>query len=156
MKATILCGPEGLKQLLIPMLIQNVPAGFPEERFEQAPLSEKALYHAIVKHPEATYALEASGESMLGAKIESGDILIVDRAIRRRADSVIIADVDGEYTVKRFEMYDGRLRLIPANPNYKPISIEEYQTCRSWGVVTHIIKSIYGKPLEDKPLPPEI
>jgi DNA polymerase V len=156
MKAVMICGPEGLKQLLIPMLQAKVPAGFPEERFETALLGEKALYNTIVKNPEDTYALEATGESMLAAKIDSGDILVVDRKIRRRADSIIIAEVDGEFTVKRFGILNGHLQLIPANPKYKPISIEEYQTCRSWGVVTHIIKSVYGKSPETKPLPPDI
>jgi DNA polymerase V len=119
MKAEMICGPEGLKGLLIPMIQAN---------------------------PDNTYVLRAKGESMTGAGIDPGDYLVVDRVIHRRADSIIIADVDGEYTVKRFEQHEGRLRLVPANPSYQPISLSEYQSCRAWGVVTFVINPL--KPAE--------
>lgn len=143
MKADLICGPSGLKGFLIPMIQANVPAGIPEEQFDIL-VSKTALFDTIVTNPQHTYALRAKGESMTGAGIDSGDILIVDCAIPRRFDSVIIADVDGEYTVKRFERENGQLRLVSANPDYKPISIQEYQTCKAWGVVTFVIKAIRG------------
>jgi DNA polymerase V len=157
MKAEMICGPEGLKGLLIPMIQADIPAGIPEQQFDPI-VSRTALFAAIVTNPDNTYVLRAKGESMTGAGIDPGDYLVVDRVIHRRADSIIIADVDGEYTVKRFEQHEGRLRLVPANPSYQPISLSEYQSCRAWGVVTFVIKPMYGRPAESssKPLPPEV
>jgi DNA polymerase V len=143
MKAQFICGPEGLGGFLIPMIQAEVPAGIPEEQYEVA-VSRTALFEAIVRHPDNTFVLRAKGDSMTGAGIESGDYLIVDRAIRRGDDSIIIAEIDGEYTVKRFERRDGRLQLVSANPNHQPISIQDYQTVRAWGVVTFVIKPLCG------------
>jgi DNA polymerase V len=145
LSAELLCGPAGLKGFLIPMVSASVAAGLPEESVN-TDFEGSALFDSLVVHPQNTYALRAKGQSMTGAGIDSGDILIVDRAIRHQPNSIIIADVDGEFTVKRFVRENGQLYLVPANPDFERIKIQSYQQCVSWGVVTHVIKSLYPPP----------
>ena len=76
---------------------------------------------------------------MTDAGIHQGDILVVDRAIEPIDQSVVIAVIDSELTVKRISTKDGKLRLVADNRNYKPLEVTEEHTFEIWGVVTHVI-----------------
>jgi DNA polymerase V len=122
----------------LPLASSAISAGFPspaDDHIEQA----LDLNEHLVKHPAATFFVRADGDSMLGAGIHPGDLLIVDRALEAREGSVIIAVVDGEFTVKRFEKRGGTIFLSPENAAYAPIEIKEGMDFEVWGVVTNAV-----------------
>jgi DNA polymerase V len=122
----------------IPLYSSKVAAGFPspgDDYIEQyLDLNQK-----FIKHPAATFMVVASGDSMTGAGIRSGDLLIVDRSLEVKHGKIVIAAIDGELTVKRLSKVRGRLQLLPANPAYEPIDITDTHELVIWGVVTYVI-----------------
>jgi DNA polymerase V len=95
----------------------------------------------LVRHPEHTFFVKVSGQSMIGCGIEDGDILIVDKSLAPRQSDVVIAQVDGSFTVKQFKREHGRLRLVPANSDYSSIEIGE--DARICGVALFAIKRLF-------------
>src|SRR5690606_32580934 len=123
----------------IPLFVAPVPAGFPgfvDDKVDRT----LDLNEYCIKHPAATFYVRSSGLSMIGAGIGEDDILIVDRSLEPSNNSVIIAVVNGEFTVKRILRRNGNISLIPENPKYSPIRISESMDFEVWGVVTHVIK----------------
>ena len=86
--------------------------------------------------------MRAVGESMLGAGIHDGDLLIVDRAVEAQSGKVVIASVNGELTVKRLERKGQRLLLVPANPDYPSLDVSDHEGFEVWGVVTCVIHKV--------------
>ncbi len=119
----------------------SVPAGFPSpaDNFLHKSLD---LNELIVKHPAATFFVKVKGDSMINAGINTGDILAIDRSLDAKDKSIILAYLDGEFTVKRFRQTKDRVYLQPENPNYKIIEIKEDSDFEVWGVVTFIIRAI--------------
>ena len=116
----------------------RVPAGFPspaEDHIE----GRLDLNRHLIRHPAATFFVRASGDSMLGAGIHPGDLLVVDRSLEPTHGKVVIAVVDGELTVKRLDIRDGRVRLLAENDRYPPIACAEDADLRIWGVVTSVV-----------------
>lgn len=93
-----------------------------------------------LSHPQATFLMRVSGTSMQDAGIGDGDMLVIDRAIKPRHGHVVVAVVDGEYTVKYLHHRAGRVRLKAANPTFPDIIPKDGQTIEVWGVVTSCIK----------------
>lgn len=120
-------------------LNNRVCAGFPSPA-EDLGAQRIELTQLLVTHPQATYFLRASGESMIEAGIFDGDILVVDRAIKPRHGHIVIAILDGDFTVKQFYQRQGRVKLKAANPTFSDIVPKEGQTMEIWGVVTASIK----------------
>ena len=126
-------------------LAGSVVAGFPSpaEQYMEPPLD---LNELLVRRPAATYFVRVSGDSMIGAGINDGDLLVVDRSLRPADGDIIIACVDGEFTVKRYreegtgkrEQGTGnrQIRLEPANPKYKAIVLKSGQELDYFGKVT--------------------
>ena len=121
-----------------PLMETPVSCGFPSpaEQYVESPLD---LNELLVRRPAATFFFRASGDSMLGAGIRSGDILVVDRSLPPVDGSVVIACVDNEFTVKYLRRDDTGYRLEPANRKYKTISFSEESELRIFGVVTACI-----------------
>ena len=94
----------------------------------------------LVVHPQATYFLRASGHSMVEAGIFDKDIMVVDRAIKPRHGHIVVAIVDGDFTVKYLYKRADRIKLKAANPTFPDIVPKEGQTIEVWGVVTATIK----------------
>ena len=92
-----------------------------------------------MKRPAATFFVRVSGDSMIGAGIHDGDILVVDRSLRPASGDVIIASVDGEFTVKTYRRDRGGVRLEPANPAFPVIRIKSGQELDYFGKVTACI-----------------
>lgn len=136
--------PDMSTKLELPLQICSVPAGFPSpaEDYIEHKLD---LNSYLVAHPAATFFVRASGNSMTGAHIYDGDLLIVDRALEPTHDDIVIAVVQGEITVKRLHHLKGEIALIPENDNYKKISINEHSELHIWGVVTNAIHCIRPK-----------
>jgi DNA polymerase V len=118
-----------------------VPAGFPSpaEDFSEGPLD---LNHYLVNHPSATFFVRATGDSMTEIGIFPGDILIVDRSLAARSQKIVIATMNGDFTVKRLIIQGDKISLHSANPNYKPIYITEIMDFSIWGVVTYVIHNL--------------
>ena len=118
-------------------------AGFPSPAED---IREKLdLIKLLVRHKASTFFFRVSGVSMLDAGMDEGDIIIVDRAVQPYNNCKAVCFIDGEYTVKRIEIGDGSLRLMPANENnkvYQPIVVTEDNNFMVWGVVTYVIKKM--------------
>ena len=119
----------------------EIKAGFPSPAadFEESKVS---LDHLLIKNKEATFYAKASGNSMIGAGIDDGDILVIDRSLEPRNNAVAVCFIDGEFTVKRIKKEKDEVWLIPANTAYQPIKMEEGSSLIIWGIVTHVIKSL--------------
>lgn len=125
---------------LLAFLLKNrVCAGFPSPA-EDLGGQRIDLTQMLVVHAQATYFLRASGHSMVEAGIFDNDILVVDRAIKPRHNHIVVAIVDGDFTVKQLYQRLGRIKLKAANPTYPDIVPKEGQTIEIWGVVTSSIK----------------
>ena len=129
------------KVLDIPFYQSNVPAGFPSpaEDFMDLDLN---LQEYLVQHPSATFCVRVTGDSMQNAGIFSGDVMVVDRALEPKNNTIVLAVLDGEFTVKRIQKKGDELYLKAENKNFKSIQITEEMNFQVWGVVTHIIHKV--------------
>ena len=125
--------------LLAQLFIDRVCAGFPSPA-EDLGAQRIDLTKELIVHAQATYLLRVKGHSMIGIGIFDGDILVVDRAIKPRHKHIVVAIVDGEFTVKRLFDLGGRIKLNAENPNFPDIEPAEGQVIEIWGVVTSCIK----------------
>ena len=126
---------------ILPLFESSVPAGFPspaEDHMEGG----LDLNELMVRHPTATFFVRAAGDSMTGAGIHSGDILVVDKSLAPEPGNIVIAEVDGEFTVKRLRR-DGRtVWLMPENEAFDPIVLGDGADLRVWGVVTFVVHRV--------------
>lgn len=122
----------------LPLYACSVPAGFPSPADDYIETHLDLNSH-LVKHPAATFFVTASGDSMIGAGIRSGDMLVVDRSLEAVHGKIVIAAIDGELTVKRLAKTANRIQLLPENDKYQPIEITGEADLVIWGVVTHVI-----------------
>jgi DNA polymerase V len=123
------------------LFMAPVSAGFPSPADDY--IEDKLdLNKYLVKHPAATFFVKVNGDSMIGAGIHHGDILIVDRSLEPVDKKVVIAVVDGELTVKRIRTGNGRVALVPENDAYQVLNIEDGMNFEIWGVVTSVIHSV--------------
>ncbi len=115
-----------------------VPAGFPSPAadYEQSRLD---LNKHLVSNPAATFFVKVAGDSMIGAGIHHGDLLVVDRSIEPKDKSVVIAVLDGELTVKRIRIRNRKITLEPENHNYSAREVTPDAAFEVWGVVTSAI-----------------
>ncbi len=128
----------GAPRLEVPFMGGAVMAGFPSpaEQYVERPLD---LNELLVARPAATYFVRAEGDSMEGAGIRAGDLLVVDRSLEPEDGSIVIACVDGEFTVKTLRLGRNGVRLVAANPAYKPIRFKGEMELQVFGVVTAVI-----------------
>lgn len=125
----------------LPFYMVSVSAGLPSpaEDYIEGKID---LNRHLVKNPTATFLVRVTGDSMIGAGIHSGDVLIVDRSLRPTDQKIVIAVLNGELTVKRMHYERSRLFLMPENPDYPAIAIAEGTELQIWGVVTNVIHSV--------------
>lgn len=116
----------------------GLPAGFPSPADDYLERSLD-LHELLVEHPEATFFVRVQGDSMTGAKMHSGDILIVDRSLTAAHGKIVVALLNGEFTVKRLVRKGQKLYLAAENPCYPPIEVTEESDFQVWGVVTYVI-----------------
>jgi len=119
-------------------VVGAVSAGFPSPASDYAE-DRIDLNKELIQRPAATYFFRAAGESMTGAFIPPDALLVVDRIEKPVNGSIVVAVVDGEFTVKRLVLRLGQRELHPENPKYKPIIPDEFTNCEVWGVVTYVI-----------------
>ena len=122
----------------LPLFSYRVPCGFPSPA--QDYIEDRLnLHRLLVSHPSATYFVRVSGDSMLGAGIGEGDLLVVDRSLTAQHGDIVVACVDGEFTVKELQTRPV-LRLIPRNSGYPAIVFRDDRELQIFGVVTSAVK----------------
>ena len=124
-----------------PFFSGGIKAGFPSPAadFEENKIS---LDKTLVKNTEATFYAKVVGNSMTGAGIDDGDILVIDRSLEPVHHKIAVCLSDGEFTVKRIKKDGEALFLMPENSNYKPIEINLHTDFTVWGIVTYVIKKV--------------
>jgi DNA polymerase V len=133
--------PDFSTSVVRPLFLSKVPAGFPSpaDDYLEGGLD---LNEHLIKHKAATFFVRVSGDSMTGAGIHDGDLLIVDRALEAQDKSVVIAVVNGEFTVKRIRKDNSRVWLMPENVNFQPMEMTEGCELEIWGVVSKVIHDV--------------
>lgn len=123
----------------VPLFASRPAAGFPAPGDD---LIEKALdiNDLVVKHPASTFFVRVEGDSMEGAGIFSGDVLVVDRAVEATEGKIVVAAVYGELVVKRLGKNQGMLALFSENAEYAPIIVSESEDVFVWGVVVGSVR----------------
>ncbi len=119
---------------ILPLLQHRIRAGFPSPADEYI---EKGLdlNSYLVRNKAATYFFRVVGDSMTGAHIHDGDMLVVDRSVEPKHGHIVLAVINNEYTVKRLHAYGGVIELHAENPAYPPIRFQEHEELQVWGVV---------------------
>ncbi len=124
--------------LPLPFFVSAVPAGFPSPAEDYIDTSLD-LNDYLIRHPASTYFVRVAGDSMVGASINPGDILVVDRSLTAGDGTIVIASVCGELTVKRLRRRDGALVLVPENSLYPELELTDESDFSIWGVVIYVI-----------------
>ncbi len=125
----------------LPLFLSRIRAGFPSPADDY--LDKKLdLNEYLIKHPAATFFVKVKGDSMIKAGIHSGDILVVDRSLEPRDKKIVIAVLNGEFTVKRVRKMKDKLYLVSENDDYPPIEIKDGADFEIWGIVVHVIHSV--------------
>lgn len=100
------------------------------------------LNEQLIRNKPATFFMRVSGNSMINAGIFDGDIVIVDRSIKPQNGKIVIAVIDGEMLIRRYERTLNKLRLVPETPKLATIDVSEFSDFKIWGVVAHVIRSL--------------
>lgn len=118
-------------------LIRAGLSGFPSpaQDYEGRTLD---LNERLVKRPSSTFFMTVTGDSMEALGIKEGDLLVVDSAIEPRPGHILVASVEGELVVKRYELLGNRPYLTSSNPSYRPIPAADLE-CQAWGVVRAVV-----------------
>ena len=119
----------------------GISAGFPSPAgdFKQERIS---LDKELIKNKEATFFARVSGESMINAGLEDGDLIVIDRSLEPTNNKIAVCFIDGEFTVKRLQVKKNKFWLNPENTNYKAIEVKETHALIIWGIVTNVIKKL--------------
>ena len=133
--------PDFESELRIPYIDFGVSAGFPSPAMD---FMETAidLNKALSENPLATFYMKVDGNSMIDAGINDKDVLVVDRSLEPQNNKIAVCFIDGEFTVKRIQLKKNELWLMPENPKYNPIKINEENQLIVWGIVTYVIKKV--------------
>ena len=120
---------------------EGISAGFPSpaDDFKEIRIS---LDKELIKNKEATFYARVDGDSMIGAGLEDGDLLVIDRSKNPESGKIAICFVDGDFTVKRIKKEKNKLFLMPENKKYKKIEINNDNELIIWGIVTYVIKKV--------------
>ena len=123
------------------LIEQGIAAGFPSpaDDFKEIRIS---LDGELVKNQESTFYARVSGDSMIGAGLDDGDLLVIDRSKNPENGKIAICLVDGDFTVKRIKKEKDKLYLLAENKKYKPIELKEENELIIWGVVEYVIKKV--------------
>ena len=128
------------KRFKIPLLNDSVSAGFPSPADDYTEENIDLNEHLIC-NPFSTLFLRVKGESMINAGIKDNDLIIVDKSLTARPGNIIIAMIDGEFTIKRLAIKNDELYLKAENHNYPDFSFKDHIDVQIWGVVIYSIHS---------------
>jgi len=100
------------------------------------------LNEELIHHPNSTFVVRARGQSMIDIGISTGDLIIVDRSLKPRNGSVIIAVLDGELSIKILDTSNKKISLLSANKNYSDVHVSEEMDFMIWGVCTYVVHNL--------------
>ncbi|MBZ9632191.1 translesion error-prone DNA polymerase V autoproteolytic subunit [Salegentibacter sp. LM13S] len=130
-----------LHNLVFPISSNGISAGFPSPADDH--LEDLIdLNQQLIKNKEATFFGRAEGDSMIGAGIGNGDLLVIDKSLRPKNQNIAVCFLDGEFTVKRIKIEKDIIWLVAENEKYKPIKVTSENDFVIWGIVTHCIKDL--------------
>lgn len=120
---------------------EGVSAGFPSpaDDFKETRIS---LDKVAVKNEAATFYARVAGQSMIGAGLDDGDLLVIDRSLEPQDGKIAVCLIDGDFTVKRLKVEKDCIWLMAENKRYKPILVTEENELMIWGIVTHVLKAL--------------
>ena len=123
------------------LIEEGISAGFPSpaDDFKEVRIS---LDKELVKSKESTFYARVSGDSMIGAGLDDGDLLVIDRSLNPENGKIAVCFIDGEFTVKRIKKEKNKLYLIPENKKYETIELKGEDQLIIWGVVEYVIKKV--------------
>ena len=124
--------------LKLPLVSASVEAGFPSPADDHLERGID-LNEELIRNPAATFLVRVKGDSMRDAGIHAGDVLIVDKSLTPTDRKIVVAMIDGNFTVKRFRKRGARVFLEAENPDFSPIEVTEGQELSIFGVVSYII-----------------
>ena len=126
------------RKLALPLFGYRISAGLPSPADDFVEIQLDLNCH-LVRNPGTTFYAHVKGDSMTGARIYDGDILVIDRSLEPEHGKTAVCLVDGDFTAKRIEKKSDGLYLMPANNEYPPIKIEEGTNFEIWGIITYVI-----------------
>jgi DNA polymerase V len=129
------------KPVFLPLASLPVRAGFPSPADDYLETALD-LNSRLIRTPSATFLVRVAGDSMIGAGISTGDMLVVDKSLEAGEGNIVVAVVNGEFTLKRFSWKRGYPELLAENPDFPPVRLIEGDELYIWGVVRHIIKDL--------------
>ena len=123
------------------LAVEGVSAGFPSpaDDFKETRIS---LDKVAVKNEAATFYARVAGQSMIGAGLDDGDLLVIDRSLEPQDGKIAVCLIDGDFTVKRLKVEKDCIWLMAENKRYKPILVTEENELMIWGIVTHVLKAL--------------
>ncbi len=128
------------KRFKIPLLNDSVSAGFPSPADDYTEENIDLNEH-LISNPFSTFFLRVKGESMINAGIKDKDLIIVDKSLIAKPGDIVIAMIDGEFTIKRLSIKNDELYLKAENHNYPDFSFKNHIDVQIWGVVIYSIHS---------------
>ena len=128
------------ERLKIPLLSDSISAGFPSPADDYTEENIDLNEH-LISNPFSTFFLRVKGDSMLNAGIKDKDLIIVDKSLRAKPGNIVIAMIDGEFTIKRLSIKDNELYLKAENHNYPDFRFKNHIDVQIWGVVIYSIHS---------------
>ncbi len=140
-RALEIFSPDFSRSLDLPFVNQGISAGFPSPADDFLDLKID-LNREFIKNPNATFYARVRGKSMIGAGLNDGDLLIIDRSLEPEHRKIAVCFIDGEFTVKRIKKESDKIWLMPENEDYQPIKVTVDNEFIIWGVVTTVIKKV--------------
>ena len=128
------------KRFRIPLFNDSVSAGFPSPADDYTEENIDLNEH-LISNPFSTFFLRVKGDSMINAGIKDKDLIIVDKSLTARPGNIIIAMIDGEFTIKRLSIKNNELYLKSENHNYPDFRFKNHIDVQIWGVVIYSIHS---------------
>jgi len=140
--ATLYTAPDTPPPLTRPLVLSLIVAGFPSPADDHLD-RDLDLHELLIQHPASTFYVRLAGDSMQGAGLYDGDILVVDRSLEPKHHDIVIAVLDGELTVKRLYRQGDLVQLRPAKPRSPIVTINADRDLLIWGVVTGRIRQFH-------------
>ncbi|PLC10908.1 peptidase S24 [Kocuria flava] len=133
--------------VLVNAVLVRVPAGFPSPAQDSFDDGRIDLNEVLIRDVTSTYLFRVTGDSMEGIGIYHGDEVLVDRSLTPKHGSVVIAVLDGDFTIKTLHVYPDRVVLHPETPAYPDVEVPSLSTLHIWGVVVYGIRHINQRKL---------
>ena len=140
-KKLIFFRPDTENQKYFPFASEGVSAGFPSpaEDFKELKIS---IDQEVVKNESATFFARVDGQSMQGAGLDDGDLIVIDRSKEPENGKIAVCFIDGEFTVKRLKVEKDCVYLMPENSKYKALKVTSENQLIIWGIVTYVVKKV--------------